>query len=240
VSPHRGEAGFTLVEVLTAMTIGIVVLLATFDILDVSAKHYGKVDDRVDVVARGRLGMEAITQQIRSQVCLGPGKPAMQSGTNTSMSFVADLGGEAFQPEIRNLTYTPPSGSTGGYITETAYSSTGTPPNVTFASTPYRTRRLVDNITQAKDSVGNPVAVFTYYGFTPSPSTPTYLQTVPLDTDPTHTASADSAARTVRILISYQVLAAHAQNSSVAVPFQNYVYVRTADVTDPTRSPLCL
>jgi prepilin-type N-terminal cleavage/methylation domain-containing protein len=233
------EGGFTLTELLVAMVIGTIVLLVVFDLLDVSAKHYGKVDDRVDVIARGRQAMENITQEIRSQVCLGTGKPALKAGSDSSMQFVADLGDENFKPELRTLTYVPAAGGAQGFIREDSNLGIGAPPNTTFPAQT-STRHLVDNVTQTKAANGTPVPIFKYYSFTPNPATPTQLQTTPLDTDPLTTASPNNAARTVRIEVAFRVLPNHAQNSSVGSDFLNYVYVRTADVTDPSRSPQCL
>jgi prepilin-type N-terminal cleavage/methylation domain-containing protein len=66
-----GERGFTLVEMLVAMSIGVVILLAAFTLLDRSFTTSAQIADRQEGLQRGRQAMELITRQLRSQVCGG-------------------------------------------------------------------------------------------------------------------------------------------------------------------------
>ena len=82
----RDESGFTLIELLMAMTIGVVVLLAAFMLVDASAPLAQKTQDRVDAAQRGRLAMEIIGAELRSQVCMPgavpPIMPTVSDGSN--------------------------------------------------------------------------------------------------------------------------------------------------------------
>ena len=81
------------------------------------------------------------------------------------------------------------------------------------------------------------VPIFRYYGFTPNPATPDLLQTTPLDTNPT-SAAANASNKTVKVAISFVARPTRAPSASLTdSTFQNYVYVRTADPTDPDHSP---
>ena len=73
------ERGFTLPELLIAMAIGLIVLLAAFMLLDraVSARPGRRPPGRLQ---RGRLAMELITRQLRSQVCLGDATEPITAG----------------------------------------------------------------------------------------------------------------------------------------------------------------
>lgn len=219
------QRGFTLVELLVTTSIGVVVLMAVFGLLDVSLRASSRVEDRAEVTQRGRVAMEQLTQQLRAQTCLGSGVPAMTQADSTSMTFYADLGDDTFTPQRRRLVYS------NGAITEFLYAGTGTPPNMTFSATPMRTRTVVTNIVP----VGS-TPIFRYYAFTPdgsSPVTPSVLLASPLSTT--------DLARTVRIAISFIVQPTRGpQNNAVQSTFENYVYVRTSDPTDPERSPACL
>lgn len=232
----RDERGFTLIELLVSATVGTLVLLAVFGLLDVSFKHYARIDDRVDAVQRGRQAMETITQQLRAQVCLGPSQPAVVKGDDEQVWFVADLGDESFDPQQHRLIYTPASGSTPGYMTEQIFND----PNAAAGATPDRTRWLIDGIVQEKDSNGNSIPVFRYYAFTPDPVTPDLLQATPLITDDPNSTAPNNGARTVKMAVGFTVKPRHRQPDTVAANFDNYVYIRTADPTDPQRSPLCL
>lgn len=219
-----GDDGFTLVELLVTISVGIVVLIAVFGLVDVSLRASSRVEDRTEVVQRGRAAMEQVTQQLRSQTCLGPGYPALTQADDNSMTFYADLGDDTFTPQRRTLTYS------GNSIVERLYPSTGgTLPNLTWSSTPSRTRTIITNIVPVS---GTPV--FRYYKFTQTdPITPSVLMTTPL--------SAADLANSVRIAASFVVQPTRgAQNNAVSTTFENYVYVRTSDPNDPERSPACL
>ena len=91
----REETGFTLVELLAAISIGTVITLAAFGLLDASVKAFKKSDDRVDVTQRGRGAMDLLSQKLRSQTCgwIGSTKtstPPIAQATATSISFWVD------------------------------------------------------------------------------------------------------------------------------------------------------
>lgn len=223
--PPRGEAGFTLVELLSSMVVGMVVLFAIFGLLDytVSAQH--KVEDRVDAVQRGRNAMEVITQQLRSQICLGPGYPATTYADDNSVTFYTDLGGDTPKLQRRTIAFN----SATGALTETDWNVSGTIPTApTF--TLARTVNLATNL------VAMPGAkFFQYYGFTTAPETPGLLLTpTPL--------SDEKKANVVRILVSFVANPTRGGNLTNKVPtsFQNEVYVRTSDPTDAEHSPQCI
>ena len=219
----RDQRGFTLVELLVSMTIGVAVLLATFAIFDSALLAQGRVDDRTDSIARGRTAMEQIVQQLRSQVCLGPSLPAIEYGDDDEVRFYADLANTTFVPERRVLRFA------GGALTESDYSgraSGGSPP-YTFSTTPSRTRVILDRM------AGTGVPFFTYYGFDGrTPPQPTNQLPVPL--------SNTDRALVVQIRVSYMALPSRASSSSTGEPFEADVFVRTADPSDPEHSPLCI
>lgn len=221
------ESGFTVFELLLSTTMGVVVLLATFAIFDSALLAQNRVDDRTDSIARGRTGMEQIVQQLRSQVCLGPGLPAIEYGDNNEVRFYADLANTTFVPERRVLTFA------GGALTERDYTgspSAGSPP-FTFSATPARTRVILDRLTLDSPG-GTTIPFFTYYSFDGStPPQPTNELAVPL-------SDADRG-QVVQIRISFMALPSRASSSSTGEPFTTEVFVRTADPTDPEHSPLC-
>jgi prepilin-type N-terminal cleavage/methylation domain-containing protein len=232
----RSEAGYSLTELLVAMAVGSVVLMAIFLVIDTLVVQSARVQDRVDNVQRGRAAMENMTQSLRSQVCLGAGIPAITQADDNSVTYYADLGDENFTPNKYRLVYD--SATNGGTITEYTYVGTGTPPNVTFPNNPTRQRTLITNTTRYTDpSTSQIVPIFRYYAFSPQPVTPTQLQTAPLDGNPNSTA-ANAAARTVKVSISFTANPSRQTNKTQSL-FQNYVYVRTSDPTDPDHSPQC-
>jgi prepilin-type N-terminal cleavage/methylation domain-containing protein len=222
------QRGFTVVELLVATTIGVGVLLGAFALSSSFQHAQTKVSDRSDAIARGRTAMEQIVQQLRSQVCLGPGYPAITYGDGSRVVFYADLENRAFVPEQRELRFA------SGSITERAFrgTQTGGQPPFTFDTTPWRTRVVLDH-TQLQRSSGADVPFLRYYTFDGSdPIRPSRLLATPL--------SAEDAARVVQITVAYGSLASRGGSATTAEPFTANVYVRTADPADPDHSPLCI
>jgi len=65
------QRGFTLVELLTAISIGMIVLMAAFMVLDRTISASGQIADRSEALQRGRQAMSTITRELRSAVCVG-------------------------------------------------------------------------------------------------------------------------------------------------------------------------
>ncbi len=224
------QRGFTLIEVLTALLIGGIVLAGAMSVFMAGQRASARVQDRAESVQRGRFVMEQLTQRIRSQVCLGPGYPAMTQGDATGMTFYMDIGDENFQPQQMRLTYDPVSN--GGQVTETTWnmSPSGTAPSGwQVAGSPSRVRVLATNLARV-----GATPFFQYYSFTATdPIAPTNLLGVPL--------VPNDLARVVQVVLTYSAQPMRGnQNAFVAPIFQNQVYVRTADPTDPIHSPLCV
>ena len=231
-----GQQGFTLPELLVTMVVGTVILLGAFAIIDASVTQSARTQDQVDTIARGRQAMETITQELRAQVCLGSGagQAAVTAGDANSVEFYADLGDnnsrpspgtDVFRPDRFRLTYDPVARK----IVEQVYegSSSPAPPNQTF--TLRRTRTLLENVDLI---TGKPF--LRYYAFTGTePIAPSRQLPVPLNSD--------DRARVVQIAVSYVARPTSGSLSGRrATWFENFVYVRTSDPSDPTRSPLCV
>jgi Tfp pilus assembly protein PilW len=221
MSRLRSEAGFTLTELLVASFAGIVVLLAALAIMDRAFVVTKEATDRTDAQQRGRLAMDLMVQQLRSQVCLGGATSAITAGTPTSVTFIADLGSGI---ERRTLTYDP----TAGAITEYDYVGTGTYPNYTYPATPTRTKTLLTSVVTTSST-----PVFSYYAFDPNSGTGGVLPlTTPL--------SATDLGRVVRIGLAFTARPQGANNDRRGIPLQDDVFVRASDPTNPTQGLSCL
>jgi hypothetical protein len=122
------------------------------------------VTKRVDATQRGRVALDRVTRDLRSQVCV-PGDPALDSliaGSNNSVDFYADLGdgSAARPPQRRTITFDPAQRT----IVERVYTPTGSAGNYVFPSTPTTTATLLKDVIQDGST-----PVFTYY---PIDSTP--------------------------------------------------------------------
>jgi len=226
----RDEGGFTLVELLTAISIGLIILFAAFAVLDRTISASGQIADRSEALQRGRQAMQLITRQIRSQVCVGTATPIV-SGTDTSISFYADLtdGTPANPIKQRTLSYSVATDT----ITETVTPSTGTYPTLTFAgptSTP-----LLTKVKQILESDGTTLRpIFRYYGYQTGTTNGTLVQlSAPL--------SATDLKRVALIKVGFRSFAVRPiSNNNDSTVLEDDVYTRTAVPTQLQGAPECL
>jgi prepilin-type N-terminal cleavage/methylation domain-containing protein len=215
---HRDEAGFTLPELLVACLVGTVILLATFTMLDTSVVLTGRVTDRVDRTARARTAMEAITRELRSQVCPAAGTPAVIDGENYSVKFYAFMGSGAFVPDIHEIAWDTNTNS----ITDKLYQGSGTSPFTTWPSSPTKTSTI---LTDVKPPPAN-APMFAYYAA--GAATPF---AVPV--------SGTSATNTAKVTINFMTYAQSKNLTGTAITLQNEVFARTADPNTALASPNC-
>ena len=225
MSRLRGETGFTVIELIVALTVGVGVLFALLGLLDTSTRLSASTVDRVETSSRARLAMDLLTRQVRSQLCLGTDVPALTNATPTSMTFYGSIAPEA-SPLIvqrRTLTYDAPAER----LVETVWTGAGTRPNVTFDTAP-QSSVIADGIVPDGSA-----PIFEYYRFqVPAgggTARPQLITTTPL--------VADDLARTIQIGFSFVAVG---RRSTTRVDVDSKVYVRTSNPTNPDNSPLCL
>lgn len=210
----RDEAGFTLAELLVAMSIGLVIVFAAFGLIDLATRVTSQVTDRVDATTVGRAAMEDVIQELNSG-CLAsdisPVQATTASGITPSVSsnasnlvFVSGVGdGVTATPTEHVVTFA------GGQLTDTSYASTGgSPPTLqtaatwTFSSTPTDKHVLLTHVSQQVVS-GVSVPMFQYYSYSnPSNTTAQSLigaspLALPLSATWPATAGENNAAETI-------------------------------------------
>lgn len=153
------QDGFTLVELLVVIMTGMVIVFATFELIDITMNQTSRTMDRVEATQNGRAIMEELVQELNSGCVVGNVSP-VQAVTATGISpavksdsqdlvFVSGLGSGA---KVVQTTTTGGSGVSlfehvvsysGGVLKDAAYPSTGgSAPTMssagtwTFASTP--------------------------------------------------------------------------------------------------------
>jgi prepilin-type N-terminal cleavage/methylation domain-containing protein len=219
------QSGFTLVELLVACTVGSLVLLATFMMLDSSVVLTGRVTDRVDRTARSRTAMEAITRKLRSQVCAAAGVPALIDAQDYSVKFYAFTKAGAFVPDQVELAWDTNTNS----IVQRTWAGTGAAPYTTFASTPATSTVLTDVLPPFVSGNSGPRGpIFRYYVSGSS---------TPLST-PLSTANLKAASKVDITFMTYP-LGRGGNGSSTTL--QSEAFARTADPNAQygTTSPEC-
>jgi len=223
----RSEGGFTLPELLTTMWIAGVIMLAAFALVDFVMKRTAEAEQRVEATQRGRTGMDMITRQLRSQVCLAAAPPIVE-GTADSIQFYTDLGNSTASslPERHTLTFNAAAGS----ITETVEKPNATNP-VTW-KTP-TTKTILSGITRDTDGAGIPVPVFQYRGFD-NTTTPVQIATtnlaVPLK-------AAGNAGKVAMVKITFRSVARRTPRSEVSFAIADDVYSRVINPNPPEQAP---
>jgi prepilin-type N-terminal cleavage/methylation domain-containing protein len=165
------QRGFTLIEMLVAMSIGTIVMLAAFTLVDQALPASQRINDRIDANQRGRVAMENMVRELRASVCLWSGNDVngnptystpYSSADGSQVTFYSDMTTAAaaasgsFLPTQRQLAYA------NGAITETVTTGIGTVPQVRYTGlgTITTTRTLITNV----QPIGA-TPIFTYYAY---------------------------------------------------------------------------
>jgi hypothetical protein len=177
-----GEEGFTLVELLTAMIVGLVVIFAAFSVMDSSWRVNAKTTDHIETTNRGRLAMDRITQQLGSRICLQSETPAQGSlvtATDNVIEWYASVTNETaprLVVERRRLTY---RAATHDILLE-AWTGAAPPPTPPPTPTvpPVPTNANITRTIAQGVGLAGATPIFRYYVETGTPPLPT-LQLIP-------------------------------------------------------------
>ncbi len=244
----RDERGFSLPELLVTLVIAVTVSLATFSLIEVVMRKSGETQARVAAAQRGRMAMDTVVRELRSQVCLNtatptpPMSPPAGFGTVTTGDtavFYTDFtdGGKptTVAPELHVVSY---DAATRRLIERDYVGTVNLTVNVytytypTAASTPARTKVLLENVVP----VDAATPIFSYYTYSATKPPRPDLQ---LAAPATGMVAADTA-RVARIAVNFRALTTpdvtRTRDSSV---FQDEVYVRAADPNDEAPTPTC-
>jgi prepilin-type N-terminal cleavage/methylation domain-containing protein len=136
---RREDDGFSLIELLTAMAIGSVVLTALMTFFIHGVRATTDIQNRVDDAGRARYAMDRIVRLLDSQTCLQPSAtadtltaPVQPNSDSNSITFYGDLNGgsgsvvggtapDNYIPARYTITYVPGPGSTPGKVTVDTY-----------------------------------------------------------------------------------------------------------------------
>jgi hypothetical protein len=242
----RNQDGMTLTEVLVTLSIGMVVTLAAFGLVETTMRQSGEASARIDAVQRGRSGMDVVTRQLRSQACVtsnvAPGTlpRSIEAGTPDSVTFYADLrdtsntaggppappAGFILGPERRQLTFEqmdPADPDTNWKLIERRW----LPRAPAAATYTYQDPPIVREVlTDVEPADGK--SFFQYYAYDFDAATPQPEERIPENTaDPLAIADAQ---RVARIKITYRAQPTQERaDGRASTVFSTDVFVRTLD-----------
>lgn len=165
--PIAAQHGFTLVEMLVAMFSGMIVILATLSILDISISQSSRITERVDADQRGRLAMEKILLELHSSCIADPFTPVQENSSNTAIGFISQMGAQSSFTTVTK--HKIELNTATGTLTDASYvSSKLEGVNMTFPEMATKTETLLTGVSQSKEKVGGVetiVPVFKYYKY---------------------------------------------------------------------------
>jgi len=223
------QDGFTMAEMLVAMSLGLVILFAAFGLIDLATRLTAQDTDRVDATTEARAAMEDVVQELNSG-CVTSDISPIQASTSTGITpavstnathlvFIDGLGQSAtlgqdgsIQPVEHVLSL-----NANGTLTDTTYPyASGTYPTLqnaatwTFGPTASGSHVLATHVSQ-QTSGGTTIPIFQYYSYSnPSNTTSQSLigaaaiSSFPLGTSWPPTA-ANSAATIAEVDIAWDV-----------------------------------
>jgi Tfp pilus assembly protein FimT len=211
-----GERGFTLIEMLVSIALGIVVLAALAMLLDSSGRASTRLADKAETVQRLRIGVDRIARVLRTQVCADSDTPPIVSGTADSITFYSDTNTTSdFSPKTVQITFD----SAAGTVVQKTWNSTAA--NVT-STTPDRTRSLLDKASR----IGN-TPFLSYYSWVDLANAVAVPLSPSLDSD---SLPDNSIAKIVRVDVALQA-SPTGGNPDVArkATMTTSIYTRNAD-----------
>lgn len=129
---RRDERGFTLIEVMVAMVVGLVVIGALFAILEVSLKQTARLTDRVQSQQLGSGAMAKIIDPMRSGCISREATPVMEGSTPSKLIFTTAFS-ESTTPEPKEVFKETVEYSGHKLTSTTQPASSGSWPNYTFS-----------------------------------------------------------------------------------------------------------
>ena len=160
-----------MIELLIAISMGIVISLAAFSFLGFATSDVSRIDERVHIDQTARVTLENIMLQLHS-ACVTPSVvPILLKSNETKIMFISEAGTGSALTSVRKheITYEAAKGNVKGKLVENTYLSIPPPtggeaPEYTFSEKASTTKRLLTGIVQT-ESGGKPVPIFRYYRY---------------------------------------------------------------------------
>ena len=174
------ESGLSIVELLVAMSIGLIVLLGTYKVVQASQRSSNRTTARVYADQTARPMLSRIIDELHSS-CIGPGVVPVQSGSgDSSITFLHALGDDV----------TPTAGTRTVSLSSGTLSDTGT------TTPPYP--RSIKDVGAYLVSGTTTAPLFRYYAYDSSGT----ISSSPLSTPLTSA----TAASVVKVTVSFSVI----------------------------------
>jgi prepilin-type N-terminal cleavage/methylation domain-containing protein len=220
---RRDERGFTLVELLATMAIGMIILFAVLGLMTTMVKSSAESRGRQQAVREGRTALDRIGQELRLASCPDLGS-AILSGDGTSVSYYVERPLADFRTTPVVEKHTLAYSAVNQRLTLTVNPGTGTPPVWGTAS---RTSTVGSRLALVGTT---PFFQYREYDTTDSSATS------PIATSPL--AAADLPTVAV-VQVTFNALPDYGDPARTGSNFQSNIVLRTDDPTDEDNTPQC-
>jgi prepilin-type N-terminal cleavage/methylation domain-containing protein len=226
-----GERGYTMIELLIAMAIGSVVILAAFALLRFTTSDVSRITARVHVDQRGRLALEKIMLELHS-ACVAPKVVPIQAKSSaTELRFISESSplnketepiptSELATVKLHRILYTPPTGKIAGTLVEESW------PNITSSKAPkYKFNesetpakiKLLNDVQQLVNKEGKEIPIFQYYRYYDEKDhEPVYGQLNPSPTAVALPLEQEEAKNVTKVTISFSLGPEGSENATFA------------------------
>jgi Tfp pilus assembly protein PilW len=155
----RGQGGFTLVELLVAMTIGIIVMFALSAIMIATLHQSQRTFTAVDATRQARTALATIENELHS-ACVNGDAPIQTPSDSSNLDFLSYTGGAA-NPTPTWHVLSLSSGTLTDSVYPAVYTATSTGHTWTMGTTRTSRTTLLTNVAQQPGST----PVFKYYAY---------------------------------------------------------------------------
>lgn len=230
----RDQRGFTLIEMLVAILTGLIVLFATFAILNVSLSQSSRIADRVSADQRSRIAMEKIVQELHSSCVSINENPILAGSEPNKIIFVSETGSQTAFTTVTKHEISLSGGTLKDTYTTSKVSLTGS--KWVFPEVATGTKTLLTGVSQ---SGSTPVFQYFRYYQSTDPKGTEHLGTL-YPTPLTTPLKATEAVTTAAVTVSFTVAPESSNSKSDrSVELSDSVTLRLTPSVDVGRTEPC-
>ena len=250
------ELGFTMVELLVAISMGIVISLAAFSFLGFATSDVSRINERVHIDQTARTTLENVMLELHS-ACVTPSVvPILPASTSASIKFISEAGTGSALSSVHEheIVFEPAKGNVKGKLVENTYLNVPPPtggeaPEYTFPTTVTTTKKLLTGVVES-ESGGKKIPIFQYYRYYQAGDTiPTghttlpYGELYPKALSATELAKEATVKKVVKVTMSFTLTPESTElatfNHDRPVPLEDSVVFRLAPAAESSSNLPC-